>query len=108
MHFYYFVVSCPEIIAPPQNITAGFREIIKFDCLAFSYGALQYKWYFNESQDLPREAVTSLNVMSQDLMVYSRLQISKTHPANEGWYCCVATNECGHVEGRARLWVNGR
>ena len=34
--------------------------------------------------------------------------INSTQPLDEGWYCCVATNECGDVEECAWLEVDGK
>ena len=68
----------------------------KFDCLAYSHSSLQYNWKKKYSTSL----LTSLKATQDDTVYYS---IDNTQPSDEGWYCCVATNECGSVEKCAWL-----
>ena len=74
--------------------------------MAFSFGGLEYKWKRKGLAKLPSEATTSLKLDEQNVIVYSVLSINKTSVTHEGWYCCVATNECGDVEECAWLEVN--
>ena len=102
----YFLVPCPEIARLPVNITVLPGEASNFSCIAFSFGHLKYEWKRKGFAKLPSEAITSLKLNEQDLMVYSVLSINETSVTHEGWYCCVVTNECGNVEECVWLEVN--
>jgi len=96
------VVPCPEIITAPLNITLIPGEIAKFDCLAYSHGSLKYSWKKKNSTSLlPSSKATECT----EAVTFS---IGNTQPSHEGWYCCVATNECGDVEECAWLEVDSK
>ena len=104
---YYFLVPCPEITRLPMNTSVSPGEVSNFDCMAFSFGGLKYEWKRKGLAKLPSEATTSpLKFDEQNVMFHSVLSINKTSVAHEGWYCCIATNECGDVEECAWLEVN--
>ena len=90
----------------PVNITVMPGELSYFSCMAFSFGDLKYEWKRKGFAKLPSKATTSLKLNSPNVMVYSVLSIKKTSVTHEGWYCCVATNECGDVEECVWVEVN--
>jgi len=96
--WFNFVVPCPEIINPPVHTVVKPGETTTMNCFAYSSAAFQYKWKRHQQQDLPSEATASVKVNHETTVVHSELTIRKTRPSDEGWYCCVATNECGYVE----------
>jgi len=105
--FYYLVaipsiVPCPEIIEAPLNITILPGEIAKFDCLAYSHSSLQYNWKKKNYRGSLSSSKTT-KCTQDNTVTYS---IDNTQPSDEGWYCCVATNECGNVEECAWLEVD--
>ena len=82
-------------------------------CLALSFGLITYDW---SKQDgiLPQTAVKSCthNIMfdppgEETTDVYS-LTVYNVQPSDEGWYCCVATNEGGSTMDCAWLEVNSK
>ena len=98
----FYVVPCPEIIQAPLSITTLPRKIAKFECLAYSHTSLQYGWKKKNSTSLLSSSKTT--ECTQDNKV--SFSIDTTQPSNEGWYCCVATNECGDMEECAWLEVD--
>ena len=99
------VVPCAEIIVAPLNITLIPGEIAKFDCLAYSLGSLKYNWKKKTSTGLLFSSKAT--ECTQDNIV--TFSIGNTQPSDEGWYCCVAANECGrHVEECAWLEVDSK
>jgi len=82
-------------------------------CLALSMGLLKYDWS-KHNGILPRTAVKSYthNVLFDPLVeeptaIYS-LVVHNVQPSDEGWYCCVATNEGGSTTDCAWLEVNSK
>ena len=98
MLFSFCVVPCPEIIDAPLNSTVLPGEMANFDCLAYSHGSLKYKWTEKTSNKMFKP-----NTIQGNNVSYT---IDTTQPSDEGWYCCVATNECGDVEECAWLEVD--
>ena len=89
------------MITSPKPKTVESGKNISFECLAYSYGFLQYHWKRSEHSMLPPNAVV------QNLPTTYSLIITNAQVSNEGNYCCVATNQCG-AEGTiscARLEV---
>ena len=77
-------------------------EVAKFDCLAYSHSSLQYNWKKKNSTRLLSSS-KALECTQDNAVTYF---INETQPSDEGWYCCVATNECGDVEECAWLEVD--
>ena len=78
-------------------------------CLAISFGLVKYEWNKRDGI-LPQTAIKSCaqNVLfSLPGDVYS-LTMSNVQPSDEGWYCCVATNEGGNTSHCAWLEVNSK
>ena len=78
-------------------------------CLAISFGLVKYDWNKRDGI-LPQ---TALKSYAQNVLfnlpgdVYS-LTMSNVQPSDEGWYCCVATNEGGNTSHCAWLEVNSK
>jgi len=84
-------------------------EDVSFNCLALSYGRLGYDWRRKDKSTLSYRATSTfqiVEILHQSMLVNS-LMITKVQLSDEGWYCCVATNECGSTEHCAWLNVNG-
>ena len=112
MYIYYtcsYVVLCPEIIKPYKNITVLVNKAAYLYCLASNFGGLTYDWTKNGS-NLSASAVTSY--VSQKFLYFDpifvtyQLTIPNVQLSDEGWYCCLATNECGTTEKCVWLEVN--
>jgi len=83
------------------------------NCLALSFGLLKYDWS-KRNGILPQTAVKSYahNILFDPLVeettaVYS-LAVQNVQLSDEGWYCCVATNERGSTTDCAWLEVNSK
>jgi len=94
-------VPCPEILQVPHNITTLPGQMVNFTCLAYSHTTLQYKW--KRTKELLSSSKTTC--AQNDAEEYS---INITKPSDEGWYCCVATNECGDVDECAWLEMDSK
>ena len=92
------LVPCPEISLFPINNTVVVKEEAIFNCEAFSFGKVKYKWQ-REQGSLPDKTITDT--------CSSTLTIPNSTQFDEGHYCCVATNECGPVKECAVLSVIG-
>ena len=107
------IVPCPQMIIPPEPITVCPHTTVTFSCLAWSYGGLVYRWDKNTSLTLPSNS----SVFFQDksfpadtscfTTVYE-LKIINTQVIDEGWYCCVASNDCGNNKECAWLEVDSK
>ena len=110
MHCSY-VVLCPEIIKPYKNITVPVNKTADLYCLALSCGGLTYDWTKNASS-LPASAVTSY--VSKKFLYFDpifltyQLTVPNVQLSDEGWYCCLATNECGTTEKCVWLEVKSK
>ena len=93
------IVPCPEILEAPVRARAIPGEVAKFDCLAYSFSSLQYSWRKRYS----RSVLYDSEAIQNHAVTYS---INNTQPSDEGWYCCIANNECGSVEECAWLEVD--
>ena len=99
----------PEIVRPPQSFNLRPGKSVSFECLAWSYSGLAYDWYKGNTSNITTRAVISYNRWSDDgscISTVYTLNISNVQPSDEGWYCCVATNDYGSVEECAYLEVN--
>ena len=102
----------PEIIHLPDNITVLPQSTANFYCLASSQSALIYDWKVLD-RSLPYSANVTydeqqFSTPGRHLTVVSHLAVSNVRPSDEGWYCCLATNECGTVKECAWLEVNSK
>ena len=78
-------------------------------CLASSSGRLTYDW-IKKGSNLSAAAMKSYNIkkflyFDQAVLTY-QLTIPNVQSVDEGWYCCVATNECGTTKKCVWLEVN--
>ena len=88
------VVPCPVLLIPPENTTALIGEDAHFSCLAFSFGGLRYDW---KRKDGTQVTMTTQRNPSQDgSYLIENMAIKNVNNTNEGWYCCVTTNECSN------------
>ena len=107
-----FLVHQPEMITSLDNITVLPYQQCNLSCLALSRGVLTYDWNKyggNLSQNAVKSYVhenffTSLG--SEATLVYN-LAVPNVQLSDEGWYCCVATNEAGSTTKCTWLEVYG-
>ena len=106
-----FPVRHPEMIIPLENITIFPYQDCNLNCLALSSGVLTYNWNKRDGI-LSQNAVKSFvhktfysSVGSEATLVYN-LAVTNVQPSDEGWYCCVATNEAGSTTECTWLEVN--
>ena len=107
------LVHYPEIIRFPENTTVLPQSAANFFCLASSQSGLIYDWKIWDRPHLPHFASISydkwqFSALEGHFTTVSRLVISNVQPSNEGWYCCLATNERGMVKECAWLEVNSK
>ena len=102
------LVPRPEIVRPPRSVNLRLGKSAFFECLAWSYSGLVYDWYRRDASNITTNAVISYNRWSEDgcISTIYTLNISNVLISDEGWYCCVATNNHGSVEECAWLKVN--
>jgi len=105
------LVPRPEILRPPYSVNLRPGTSTVFECLAWSYGGVAYDWYKRNTVNLTTNAVISCNRWSSPedgscVSTIYTLSIPKVQPSDEGWYCCVASNDYGGVEECAYLEVN--
>ena len=108
-----YVVKYPEIIILPENTTVLPHGDANFSCLASSQSGLIYDWKVLNKPSLPYFANSyydewQFSAFEGHLTTVSRLAITSVQPSNEGWYCCLATNERGTVKECAWLEVNSK
>ena len=111
--FLLHAVHRPEMIIPFTNITVFPKQDFNLNCLALSSGVvLKYDWIKHDG-NLPLNATKSYIVFptffnslgGEDTLVYN-LAVQNVQPSDEGWYCCVATNEAGSTTECSWLEVN--
>ena len=105
-------MQCPEIIHLPENITILPQSTADFYCLASSQSGLIYDWEVLE-RSLPYSASVTydewqFSTLGRYFTTVSHLAVSNALPSDEGWYCCLATNERGTVKECAWLEVNSK
>ena len=82
-------------------------------CLALSFGLIKYDWSKHDGI-LPQTAVKSytenflFNPPGEGTTDVYSLTTNNVQPSDEGWYCCVATNEGGSTMDCAWLEVNSK
>ena len=105
------VVPCPEIIKPYKNITVLVNQAADLYCLASSCGALTYDW-MKSASNLSASAVKSYVAKQflyfDQIVLTCQLTIPNVQLSDEGWYCCLATNECGTTEKCVWIDVNSK
>ena len=87
--------------------------VANFSCLATSQSGLIYDWKVLNKSSLPYFASSyydkwQFSAFEGHLTTVSHLAITSVQPSNEGWYCCLATNERGTVKECAWLEVNSK
>ncbi|XP_065888297.1 roundabout homolog 2-like isoform X2 [Dysidea avara] len=112
--FLNVTVPCPEVVTAPENITVKPRENSSFDCVAWSHGSLYYYWYIEytngtisyydpyqrcdtECDSYPIIHKQEFSLTSYTTEVHTFKVFNADEQSNEGWYCCVAVNECGNT-----------
>ena len=101
------------MIRIPRNITVLPEKTAHFYCLALSFGGLSYDWKRMDNASLPKSAIITyvkwkFSYYLGHIASVNRLAIMDIKQSDEGWYCCVATNECGYTERCAWLEVNSK
>ena len=82
-------------------------------CLALSFGLIKYDWNKRDGI-LSQKALKSYaqNVLFSlpggGTTDFYSLTMNNVQPSDEGWYCCVATNEGGSAMQCAWLEVNSK
>ena len=111
--FYLFTVPCPEIVLHPVPIKVHPDLPATFSCVAWSYGGLIYEWQKNDSLILPNNSVVTYEKrpleMNTDIntTVYE-ITIFNVQETDEGYYCCIASNDCGSTTECAWLEVDSK
>ena len=101
------------MVRVPKNVTALPGRAVNFSCLALSFSGLLYNWKRKSNATIPSSAIKSYKrwpfarFLGHITAVY-HLEIMNIKPSDEGWYCCVATNECGFAKECAWLEVNSK
>ena len=106
-----YVVPCPEIIKPYKNITVLVNQAAYLYCLASSCGALTYDWIKSESNlsaSTVKSYVTKQFLYFDQIVLTYQLTIPHVQLSDEGWYCCLATNECETTEKCVWIEVNSK
>ena len=110
-YVFFAPVRHPEMIIPFKNITVLPKQSFNLNCLALSSGVLKYDWSKRDG-NLPLNATKSYvyttffnSLGGEDTLVYN-LAVQNVQPSDEGWYCCVATNEAGSTTECSWLEVN--
>ena len=101
------------MIIAPQPIVVRPSAAVTFSCLAWSFGGLVYKWNRNGSSNLPSNTTVffqdkSLAVDNNCFTTVYELKIVNVHVRDEGFYCCIASNECGSSKECAWLEVDSK
>lgn len=110
---YTNTVPCPKMIKTPERTVIRPGRTATFNCLAWSFGGLVYEWQMNDTMKLPSKATTSFNIWSHPddpsftAMSYE-LRLPEVKMFHEGYYCCIATNACGHIKSCAWLEVDSK
>ena len=103
------MVPKPEILEPLENITAPLQQTANLYCLAVSHGILNYKWTRLDNKRISFESSQFYTTKkTKDFILKTiayQLQIPKVKLSDEGWYCCIATNQQGKTEKCAWLEV---
>ena len=84
---------------PLQNTTVLFKHTVSLYCLAFSQGVLTYDWKRLNGKNISSNsrklyAHKMYSDANQETITY-QLVIPKVKLSDEGWYCCIATNDAG-------------
>ena len=101
------------MIISPENVTVLPNHSFTMNCLASSFGLLKYEWSKRDGI-LPQTAVQScvynilFDPLSEQATSVYNLAVYNVQPSDEGWYCCVATNEAGSTVDCAWLEVNSK
>ena len=101
------------MITSPRNITVRPNRSFTMNCLALSFGLLKYDWN-KQNGILPQTAVKSsshnvtFSTLGEQVADVYNLVMNNVQPSDEGWYCCVATNQVGSTTSCAWLEVNSK
>ena len=107
---FLFLVPTPEMIISPRNVTVLPSHSFTMNCLALSFGVLQYDWS-KRNGIIPQTAMKSYThnfLLNEQTTSAYNLAVDNVQPSDEGWYCCVATNEGGSRTDCAWLEVNSK
>ena len=103
------------MIISPENVTVLPNQSFFMNCLALSFGLLKDDCWTKRDGILPRTAVKSCvhNILFNPLSekttknIYN-LAVYNVQSSDEGWYCCVATNEAGSTVDCAWLEIDSK
>ena len=87
------------------------NRAVDLHCLASSCEALTYDWIKNASNlsvSAVRSYVTKRFLYFVQIVLTYQLTIPNVQLSDEGWYCCLATNECGTTTKCIWLEVNSK
>ena len=118
-------VPCPEIVTALENITVEPGENASFNCLAWSYGGVYYHWYIQNSSgeirhydpykrhddgcgSYPIIHISDFGIGIFPTEVHTFKVLNAVEQFDEGWYCCVAVNECGNTTKCGWLEVDSK
>ena len=101
------------MITSPRNVTIRPNCSFTMNCLALSFGLLKYDWN-KQNGILPQTAVKSyihnvvFSTLGEQVADVYNLVVNNVQVSDEGWYCCVATNQGGSTTSCAWLEVNSK
>ena len=113
-YYILFLVPKPEMIISPENVTILPNQSFFMNCLALSFGFLKDDCWTKRDGVLPKTTVKSCvhNILFDPLIdqttnVYN-LAVYNVQASDEGWYCCVATNDAGSTVDCAWLEIDSK
>ena len=108
----------PNITLPPVNHTDYSSKNVSFNCAVNGKPRITIQWTKNGtviSNDQTKFMVTNstkgnctIDDPPDHCETFSTLQILFVEPPDNGVYKCIATNDAGHLETSANLYVNGK
>ena len=101
----FITVPPPELLVPPENITAAVYTNITFSCTGRGFGEVEVVW----TRPLSKVTVTAVHTtVRNDEQIISTLMIPYVVDIYSGQYCCVFKNRAGSSLKRcANLFVQG-
>ena len=101
----FITVPPPELLVPPENITAAVYTNITFSCTGRGFGDVEVVW----TRPLSKVTVTAVHTTERnDEQIIDRLMIPHVVDIYSGQYCCAFENRAGSSLKRcANLFVQG-
>ena len=108
----------PNITSPPVNRTEYSSKNVSFNCTANGKPNVAIQWTKNGtviSNDQTKFMITNstkenctIDDPPDHCETFSTLVILFAEPPDNGIYKCIATNDVGHLETSANLYINGK